>query len=196
MCRPQIQSQELIVVALASEAKSLQVHLSHGSMPLLQPGEESGITPVKAGCVCVYVCVCLKARAHWGRLIGITALLSMPTPPRALVPLLNLLPGFPTALWFLYSLLSGYVLLCLPAEPLVLEFHSPCLSPALLIQGMSHSSFRAWVREQDQPIPQQWSRPQQGQCQIVNPLYHQGTSRYVFSCTHGMWNLTIIHENG
>lgn len=57
MCRPQIQSQELIVVALASEAKSLQVHLSHGSMPLLQPGEESGITPVKAGCVCVRVCV-------------------------------------------------------------------------------------------------------------------------------------------
>ena len=76
---------------LASELKTLQVHLPHGSMLQLQPAEESRIIPIGELCVCV----CLLGPGTLGRLIAITAVPATPTTPKALVPLLNLLVVFP-----------------------------------------------------------------------------------------------------
>ena len=46
-----------------------------------------------------------------------------------------------------------------------------------------------------EPAPQQWARQQQWQCQILNPLSHQGTpsslTLYCFFQTFFLWN--IIH---
>ena len=97
------------MILLASEAKTLQVHLPHGSMLQLQPAEESRIIPIGDLCVCVCVCVCVLGPGTLGRLIGITALPAVPTTTRALVPLLSLLVVFPPQSG---SILSNFWVCC------------------------------------------------------------------------------------